>query len=120
MLSLSIVPIFSMLVMTVTFCALFHSHPQGLFRWKNFTANHLPLLIGSWCVGTIAAAAMSPGLDTAEFILKNWLLCIFMWCNDGTLLLLVFFFTGTSSENILHRRYSSIKRAAGDKMIYGE
>lgn len=104
-------PFFKCSFFTVLLYALLHSYLHGYFRWKNFKANYLPLLIGSWCIGTMAAPGMCQVLDAAIFFsATGYILCAFMWCNDETLLL-VFFFTESGSENILHRGCSSIKRA---------
>lgn len=80
----------------------------------------VPVFIGIWAAGTVAAPVIAPLLGAAMVVAKGWrwifwLLC---WLSAATLLLLVAFFPETQHNNILHRRAERIRRETGDNRYY--
>lgn len=80
----------------------------------------VPIFIGLWAVGAVAAPVMAPLLGAAITVAKNWrwIFWLLMWLVAATLLVLVAFFPETHQSNILHRRAVRIRRETGDSRYY--
>lgn len=80
----------------------------------------LPLLIGVWAIGAVAAPALAPILGAAMTVAKGWryIFWLLMAICGGCLLFFMFFFPETLPDNILHRRANRIRRETGDKRYY--
>lgn len=80
----------------------------------------VPIMIGLWSIGAVAAPATGPVLGAAMFVAKGWrfMFWFLMWVSAATFLFLVFFFSETSVDNILYRRCMRIRKATGDNRYY--
>lgn len=78
---------------------------------------YVPVLIGLWSIGAVAAPATGPTLGAAMFVADDWRLIfwLLMWCSSLTLVILIFFFPETNRENIIYRRCRRLQKITGDK-----
>lgn len=82
--------------------------------------HHIPIFIGLWSIGAVAAPASGPLLGASMLVAKNWrfMFWLLMWLSAATLLLLIFFLPETNEDNILYRRCKRIRDATGDNRYY--
>ncbi|SJM86987.1 probable Fluconazole resistance protein 1 [Zygosaccharomyces bailii] len=80
----------------------------------------VPIFIGLWSIGAVAAPCVGPLIGASMVVAKNWrwIFWLLMWISAATLVLLVFFFPETGEENILYRRCKRIRKATGDDRYY--
>ncbi|CAR30442.1 MFS transporter [Lachancea thermotolerans CBS 6340] len=80
----------------------------------------VPIFIGMWAVGAVAAPVLAPLLGAAMTVAENWrwIFWLLMWLAAATFLLLAAFFPETYASNILHRRAARIRRETGDNRYY--
>lgn len=80
----------------------------------------VPVMIGMWSIGAVAAPAIGPVLGAAMLVAKNWrfMFWLLMWLSSGTLLILTLFFPETYEENVLYRRCKRIQKTTGDKRYF--
>lgn len=80
----------------------------------------VPVFIGLWGVGAIAAPVIGPLLGASMVVAKDWrwIFWLMVWMSAGVLILLFFFFPETSVENILYRRCQRIKKTRNDNRYY--
>ncbi|SCU88402.1 LADA_0E09934g1_1 [Lachancea dasiensis] len=80
----------------------------------------VPIFIGLWAVGAVAAPVLAPLLGAAMTVAENWrfIFWLLMWLAAATLILLVIFFPETQHNNILHRRAVRIRKETGDSRYY--
>ena len=80
----------------------------------------VPIFIGLWAVGAVAAPVMAPLLGAAMVVAKGWrwTFWLLLWLSAGTFVMLVAFFPETQHNNILHRRAERIRRETGDNRYY--
>jgi MFS transporter, DHA1 family, multidrug resistance protein len=80
----------------------------------------LPLFIGLWAVGGFMAPSLAPLLGAAMVVAKNWrwTFWLLMWIAAAVWLFMVFFFSETQANNVLHRRAVRVRRETGDNRYY--
>lgn len=80
----------------------------------------LPLLIGVWAMGAVAAPALAPILGAAMTIAKGWryIFWLLMAICGGCLLAFMFLFPETLPDNVLHRRAKRVRKETGDDRYY--
>ncbi|SJM86982.1 probable Fluconazole resistance protein 1 [Zygosaccharomyces bailii] len=80
----------------------------------------VPIMIGLWSIGAVAAPATGPIIGAAMFVAKGWrfMFWILMWLSAATFVFLVLFFPETSMDNILYRRCMRIRKITGDERYY--
>ncbi|ANB11430.1 Flr1p [Sugiyamaella lignohabitans] len=111
-------------LIVVRFIAGFLSSPAistgGATLGDFVSSEKLPLLIGAWACGAVAAPSAAPLLGAAMTVAKNWrytfwlllAICAF------TFLVMSFFFSETLPANVLHRRANRIRKETGDDRYY--
>lgn len=80
----------------------------------------VPVFIGLWSVGAVAAPVLAPLLGATMVVAEDWrwifwLLC---WVCTAALILFIFFFPETHHGNILHRRAKRLRAITGDDRYY--
>lgn len=80
----------------------------------------VPVFIGMWSIGAVAAPVTGPLLGASMVVAKSWrwIFWLLMWMSAATWILLVFFFPETGEDNILYRRCMRIRKATGDHRYY--
>ncbi|CAR31105.1 ZYRO0E09966p [Zygosaccharomyces rouxii] len=80
----------------------------------------VPVFIGMWSIGAVAAPVTGPLLGASMVVAKNWrwIFWLLMWMSAALLILLVFFFPETGEDNILYRRCMRIRKITGDDRYY--
>ncbi|SCU77391.1 LADA_0A00210g1_1 [Lachancea dasiensis] len=80
----------------------------------------VPVFIGLWAIGAVAAPVVAPLLGAAMVVAKGWryVFWLLMWISAATLILLVIFFPETQHQNILHRRAARLRKQTGDNRYY--
>ncbi|GCF00260.1 hypothetical protein ZYGM_003222 [Zygosaccharomyces mellis] len=80
----------------------------------------VPVFIGLWGIGAIAAPVTGPLLGASMVVAKDWrwIFWLMVWMSAGVLILLFFFFPETSVENILYRRCQRIRKTRNDNRYY--
>ncbi|GAV54876.1 hypothetical protein ZYGR_0AS01990 [Zygosaccharomyces rouxii] len=80
----------------------------------------VPVMIGMWSIGAVAAPAIGPVLGAAMLVAKNWrfMFWLLMWLSSATLIILALFFPETYEENVLYRRCKRIQKTTGDKRYF--
>ncbi|GAV54675.1 hypothetical protein ZYGR_0AN01430 [Zygosaccharomyces rouxii] len=80
----------------------------------------VPIFIGLWGIGAVAAPVTGPLLGASMVVAKDWrwIFWLMVWMSAGVLIVLVFFFPETSVENILYRRCQRIKKLRNDDRYY--
>ncbi|KOG96835.1 Flr1p DI49_5177 [Saccharomyces eubayanus] len=82
----------------------------------------VPLVLGMWSAGAVAAPVLAPLLGAAMVEAENWryIFWLLMWLSAATLVVLVFFFPETQHYNILYRRALKLRKETGDDRYYTE
>lgn len=82
----------------------------------------VPLVLGMWSAGAVAAPVLAPLLGAAMVDAKNWrfIFWLLMWLSAATFILLAFFFPETQHHNILYRRALKLRKETGDDRYYTE
>ncbi|SCW00245.1 LAFE_0B12640g1_1 [Lachancea fermentati] len=80
----------------------------------------VPIFIGLWAIGAVAAPVLAPLLGAAMVVAKGWrfIFWLLMWLSAATLIVLAVFFPETQHANILHRRANRIRKQTGDNRFY--
>ncbi|SCU85124.1 LAME_0D00210g1_1 [Lachancea meyersii CBS 8951] len=80
----------------------------------------VPVILGLWAVGAVAAPVIAPLLGAAMVVAKDWrwVFWLLMIISAFTLVLLVAFFPETQHNNILHRRAKRLRKQTGDNRYY--
>ncbi|CAR31103.1 ZYRO0E09900p [Zygosaccharomyces rouxii] len=80
----------------------------------------VPIFIGLWGVGAVAAPVTGPLLGASMVVANGWrwIFWLMVWMSGGILIILVFFFPETSVENILYRRCQRIRKLKNDDRYY--
>ncbi|SCU85356.1 LAMI_0C10968g1_1 [Lachancea mirantina] len=80
----------------------------------------VPVFVGLWAVGAVAAPVLAPLLGATMVVAKGWrfIFWLLMWLCAVTSIILIFFFPETQQENILHRRACRLRKATGDARYY--
>jgi DHA1 family multidrug resistance protein-like MFS transporter len=80
----------------------------------------LPVFIGLWAMGGVAAPIIAPLLGAAMVVAKNWtfIFWLLMWITSAAFLMLSFFFPETLGSNVLHRRAQRLRKKTGDSRYY--
>lgn len=80
----------------------------------------MPLAIGAWAAGAVAAPVLAPLLGAAMYVAVDWrfIFWFLMMCAGFTFVLMYFFFMETYGPNILHRRAKRIRQETGDNRYY--
>lgn len=81
---------------------------------------HVPIFIGLWGLGAVAAPVTGPLLGASMVVAEDWrwIFWLLTWISAAVLIVLIFFFPETSADNILYRRCQRIKRAKNDDRYY--
>lgn len=84
------------------------------------TPPFVPVMIGMWSIGAVAAPAIGPILGAAMLVAKNWrfMFWLLMWITSGALIILSLFFPETYEENVLYRRCKRIQKTTGDNRYF--
>ncbi|EDO15836.1 hypothetical protein Kpol_1057p25 [Vanderwaltozyma polyspora DSM 70294] len=80
----------------------------------------VPVVLGLWAVGAIAAPVLAPLLGAAILEAKDWrwIFWLLLWMCAATLIILIFFFPETHHDNILVRRARRLRKETGDQRYY--
>jgi DHA1 family multidrug resistance protein-like MFS transporter len=80
----------------------------------------LPVYIGLWAVGAVAAPVIAPLLGAAMVDAKSWrfIFWLLMCITAAAFLLLSFFFPETLGSNVLHRRANRLRKETGEARYY--
>ncbi|CEP60784.1 MFS transporter LALA0_S01e18888g [Lachancea lanzarotensis] len=80
----------------------------------------VPIFIGLWAVGAVAAPVIAPLLGAAMVVAKDWrwVFWLLTFISAFTLVLLTAFFPETQHNNILHRRAKRLRKQTGDNRYY--
>ncbi|SJM86988.1 probable Fluconazole resistance protein 1 [Zygosaccharomyces bailii] len=80
----------------------------------------VPIFIGLWSIGAVAAPCVGPLIGASMVVAKDWrwIFWLLLWASAATLVLLVFFFPETSVDNILYRRCQRLRKQTGDNRYY--
>lgn len=80
----------------------------------------LPLLLGLWSLGALMAPSLAPLLGASMVVAKNWrwVFWLLMWLDAFSWVSMIFFFSETQANNVLHRRAQRVRRETGDSRYY--
>lgn len=80
----------------------------------------VPIFIGMWSIGAVAAPVTGPLLGASMVVAKNWrwIFWLLMWMSSALLILLIFFFPETGEDNIIYRRCVRIRKITGNDKYY--
>jgi DHA1 family multidrug resistance protein-like MFS transporter len=111
-------------LITIRFITGFFSSPAvstgGATLGDFISPELLPLFIGLWAVGAVAAPVIAPLLGASMVVAKDWrwIFWLLMWICAFAFTLLSFFFPETLPGNVLHRRAKRLRKETGDNRYY--